>query len=1017
MDNNKRLRLIVTGVDNGIIKAHRVGDADDCVEVDSSVNRQTQQAMRFVREGMQINVLSYTEDLLGMLHPMLIVIEPDYLLNITDVTGCFKEYGDSAFNHMLAKFTPRGGTQYTLLGDFANNFLDDLMNDADADYIDSMKRAFADRVIDVSVCSEIGKGFFDECKRQFDNIKKVSDEIRNKYVSDESQCSIELEPSFFCEALGIQGRMDCLMQMGAENFFLIELKSGKWNEYYHKAKDEHLMQMLLYKEIMYYNLGVEHDKVKGNLLYSKYPELQQQGASHDYVLKAMTMRNNIVALEMGMRDGDTRKWLDALTPDKLRRGNVNENFWTKWCLPKIKDTLDVLHSMDELTREYFHVFLQFLVREQFETKVGAPHGDYSHCMASLWNVPEDEKVAEGDIFINLKVVDVRENDGIEALCLESDADYENQPNFRVGDGIILYERTQDGDNVTNKRLVRCAVESYDNGKVWLLLKNRQRNRHLLEKGLLFAIEHDYVDSLFNALYSGLFLLAAADERRRDLLLCQRAPEHDCNVVLNGKYLNAQIEDLVLRVKSAKDMFLLMGPPGTGKTSVALKSMVEEFLSEGKEILLLSYTNRAVDEICAMLESIDHAPDYVRIGRKMSCAEDFHEHVAEERLGKLDNRKQVLESIRNCHVFVSTVSSMNSHANIFDVKSFDVAIFDEASQILEPQVLGLLSRENAIKKFVMIGDHKQLPAVSVLDDEVSDVRNELLKSIGLTNCKNSLFQRLYERYKDDPSVVGMLDHQGRMHPEICDFASEMFYEGKLKSVLIGHQVEELPFVNRKENGGNELAFNTNEESKAEIIVVAGNKDVNTAAGNKYDINKEEGHGSACVASGLMETISSKRFVFMDVPLPNEGERMLKANVREARMIAELVKGFVILHKENDLPFTPEKQIGIIVPFRRQIAMVRRELERLGIDGVGGIAVDTVERYQGSQRDIIIYGTTVTEPFELDILSNIVKYGEEEVDRKLNVAITRARKQLFVLGNKELLKTNSVYSRLIEYAEEF
>ena len=135
-----------------------------------------------------------------------------------------------------------------------------------------------------------------------------------------------------------------------------------------------------------------------------------------------------------------------------------------------------------------------------------------------------------------------------------------------------------------------------------------------------------------------------------------------------------------------------------------------------------------------------------------------------------------------------------------------------------------------------------------------------------------------------------------------------------------------------------------------------------------------------------------------------------------MIAQLVKGILFLHEQNGLSFSPERQLGIIVPFRRQIALVRAEIARLVPEAASEIVIDTVERYQGSQRDIIIYGTTITQRYELDILSNLTETPSGTVDRKLNVAITRARKQLFILGNEKLLRNNPLYAHLIQYCKK-
>jgi superfamily I DNA and/or RNA helicase len=118
----------------------------------------------------------------------------------------------------------------------------------------------------------------------------------------------------------------------------------------------------------------------------------------------------------------------------------------------------------------------------------------------------------------------------------------------------------------------------------------------------------------------------------------------------------------------------------------------------------------------------------------------------------------------------------------------------------------------------------------------------------------------------------------------------------------------------------------------------------------------------------------------------------------------------------MPFDTQRQLGVIVPFRRQISLVRVEIAKLLPDVAENLVIDTVERYQGSQRDIIIYGTTITQHYELDVLSNLTETASGMVDRKLNVAITRARKQLFILGNEKLLRDNVLYAKLIDYCKK-
>ena len=132
--------------------------------------------------------------------------------------------------------------------------------------------------------------------------------------------------------------------------------------------------------------------------------------------------------------------------------------------------------------------------------------------------------------------------------------------------------------------------------VMVRLNDGQQNPNLLV-GDQFAIEHSGSDIGCTTAIQGLHTFITASKERKDLLLGQRSPERNTEIQLSKTY-NPTYDDIILRAKQATDYFLLIGPPGTGKTSMALQYLVREH--EGKNILLLSYTNRAVDEICGML---------------------------------------------------------------------------------------------------------------------------------------------------------------------------------------------------------------------------------------------------------------------------------------------------------------------------------------------------------------------------------------------------------------------------------
>ena len=143
------------------------------------------------------------------------------------------------------------------------------------------------------------------------------------------------------------------------------------------------------------------------------------------------------------------------------------------------------------------------------------------------------------------------------------------------------------------------------------------------------------------------------------------------------------------------------------------------------------------------------------------------------------------------------------------------------------------------------------------------------------------------------------------------------------------------------------------------------------------------------------------------------RIDATNAAEADVIARMVEAIHTLCQRKGVPFSAASRIGIIVPFRGQIAMIRKKLSERHIPEVDEITIDTVERYQGSQRDIILFSTTISQPYQVDILSAPTIVEGTEIDRKLNVAITRARKQFFLTGNTDLLRQSPSYRLLMDY----
>ena len=946
-------------------------------------------------EGAQLNLLSVKAIKAEgaypyVLKPEMLVLDPDFLIDITALCACIKPYGYSAYTHLLNKFAPPARSAAIQLGNAANQFLDDCVNERfiqNADgtteaelYLRSMQNSFRFSPLAWSTLPDIDRDFFNRCEMQFHHIRQT---VRNSFSAagiDIRQTEVELEPSFLCEALGLQGRMDLLTRNADK---LVELKSGKADEYpYHSPKEEHSLQMALYKEILYYNLDRRREQVQSYLFYSRYPGLYAVDVPRSHIRRAMALRNAILHIEHRLRRGESRTLIEEVTEERLNVDGRADRLYSRYLRPRMMEILAPLHGMRGVEADYFHRFLTFTAREQFRAKVGDDRADSPGGFAETWCCDTQTKQQNGNILTGLKLHPVPDEEGavvrLDLQLPEYGEDF--LPNFRQGDMVMLYERNHERDNVTNKQFFRCTIEEIHPERMLLKLSYKQRNAEVFRPDSLYAVEPGYMDATFNQAYSGLFSLLTAPRERKELLLGIRPPATDPSVRLHRHHLNEEIDRIVLKAKQARDYFLLVGPPGTGKTSVALKSMVEEFLSDHpqKTLLLMAYTNRAVDEICHTLSAINPAPEYIRIGQELNCAPDFRPRLMKHVIGNATSRKEIYEKLAPVRVFAGTISSLCSQTELFSLKVIDVAIIDEASQVLEPQLLPLLCATTpvnrgdynlnrlAIGKFILIGDHKQLPAVVSQPREMSRVTEDSLQAIGLTDCRNSLFERLHRlnSLQGTEGIVEMLHRQGRMHPSICEFVNRNYYNGGLDAVPLPHQQKPLAF----------------------------------------GIRPDDDRWTAFVAGTRMAFISVQA---------DEAEYYIKSNKREAETVAHLVHTLCQLHSRSGIPFSPCKQIGIIVPFRAQIAMIRKALAERHIPDTTGITIDTVERYQGSQRDIIIFSTTVSRPYQLPILSEPVMTDGRELDRKLNVALTRARKQFFMTGNETLLRKCTAYREFLDF----
>lgn len=941
-------------------------------------------------EGAQLNLVRVRRDESGkILMPELIILEPDYLINVTTIASCFESYAESPFVNLVNKIKPQANTIPIHLGNLAGRFLDDTVHSRDIPFEESIRQYVSSNALSMISCPDMLDParflqFRQDAEVQKANIEKLIGEDLPKAIGDYDKREVILEPSFFSEVLGIQGRFDFLYQRDG-NVTIIEQKSGK-GEFVRNnpdpcrpvAREQHEVQLLLYRALYQYEFQRYSSQLRHTmLLYSKYSKgLLMLPPGPELLHRAFRMRNLLAWSEI-MYAKEGFGLLRKLTPAMLNQKMIGGKLWEQYICPQLTDLLSPISQASPLELAYYLRFLRFIQNELLLTKMGNRMKENSG-FASIWHDTLEDKKAAGNIYDKLTIREFgHDGDSVSSIILNlTEPLSADSTNFRIGDIVILYPYNgEESPNACADMVTRASIVDIKPDAIELRLRNSQTAGRVFERpdGTLWAIEHDMIESMTGSLFGAMHSFLSGTKSRRDLILSQRQPDVDTSLSINGEY--GAFNTLVTHARQARDMFIIIGPPGTGKTSFGLVNLLKEELSEADgTVLLLSYTNRAVDEICSKLVEIrqeDPGFDFIRIGSDLSCSEEYREYLLSSRSAKVEGGNGVSKLIRGTRVFCGTTAAINANMSLLKLKHFSLAIVDESSQILEPHLIGLLTAHSngreAIDRFVLIGDHKQLPAVVQQSPEESVVTEPELNAIGLTDCRLSLFERLLANFRTeggyDERYVYMLTRQGRMHRDIADFPNHAFYAGKLDIVPLSHQ-----------------------------------KLSNTVVQSE---------------NGIVRMLSSCRVSFVTAQQPHLSPSV-KINIVEAEMIAATVYQIYQLNVEG---FDKERTVGVIVPYRNQITTVRNAIDKYGVDVLHDITIDTVERYQGSQRDYIIYGFTVHQPYQLNFLTNNV--FEEDgmiIDRKLNVAMTRARLNLVMIGNPDILRMNVTFSRLMDYAKE-
>ncbi|MHA1550715.1 MAG: AAA domain-containing protein [Candidatus Heimdallarchaeaceae archaeon] len=813
----------------------------------------------------------------------IVVVDPDVLINATAVNN--------------VSFCPRSYYLNEIVGETASPYVairGSIIHDS-----------FGSAIASGTKPSEQLSSVIDSFSLQFEKFGYTKDAVNTELreMAESLDSFVEKlkgdslpEILFLSPTFGIRGRID-LFNSG----HIYELKTGKVH-----ADDDirfsDLLQVTLYKYGLddYLDLSKPGD---GTVIYVGTNKAILKTAQPSWNLLRYAIEQRNIAYRISYLGYNP----PILPEDKMNRckkcsvkhfcamvcAGLNQE---RRCTTCPHDLLCTHNAMPNTFQEYFNRFTNWIREERNES---------SQNFANLWKLDINQRVAKGKAIDGLKLESEIKENGNTKLIFSCN----NMSELREGDIVVLSQ-----GSIHKGSVITGAISSISKNSLEI------STRAVAES--ISAVDIYSLDVGFRRQQRGLFNLVFKRNNFRQNILGTTPPiikSVKGEFVKNNPVQNESIE----RILGTKNFSLIQGPAGTGKTYVIAKSAII-LAKNGEKVLLTAFTNRAVDNICSYLIA-NHFTNFVRLGRKYSTQDEIKDYTLETFREKNPDKSfsQLLNEVPIIVATTSTISSPN-----FEKLGIQTIIIDEASQMTEPTVLSALMEGD---RFILVGDHKQLPPV---------VQSQKAQTEGLSV---SLFERLARLY---PESIHLLTHQFRMNEKLVDFSNKKFYEGKLKS-----------FDN--------------------LVKLQNLLDLGNFSGDYSQLDHPE--------------IYDPKNPLVYVPVRGTFYHDKKINKKEAESVGLIVKNFLKLGLNIN-------QIGIIGPYRGQVGEIRRYLPP-------NLTTDTVDRFQGSDRELIVLSLTESQS------SGSRGFGDE---RRLNVAITRAKKKLIVVGDPQINK--GILSDYVTYLKD-
>ncbi|HEX6796639.1 MAG TPA: AAA domain-containing protein [Ktedonobacterales bacterium] len=850
-----------------------------------------------------------------------VVLEPDLLLNITDLNNgeyCVRQYP-------LRQLVPSPPNAATLRGTAIHAAFKELLKGGTAGLDAYFEQALQARAADLALQRVPAAALRDDSTP---HLRALDAWHAHQHATLWGRApDVRAETFLLAPQIGLKGRLDFLLAgTGGDN--LLELKTG--NAHAALPRREHRWQVYGYLTLLAVlrpRDGASGTRPLATLLYSGTPgRAEGYGVAFTLrdLLRVLDLRNQLALVHATGRvpppPGGKTCARCALREPCLRTSPL-----LGWQPPQ-SDERPAPVVPSDAANFATHYDLLRLERQAGEGET-----------AALWKMSPWRRVAAGIALDNLEL------DGEPTVTTAGEWEYRfrclNESELREGDEILLSE----GDPVRGEVVSGTILRLGERGvTVWT--PERISHPRLIDRYASDITAHRTLRNLWRWL--------EADPRLRALVAGERPPRFGPVSApalddLDADF-NAEQRAAVALALSADDYALVQGPPGTGKTRV-VAAIARRAMARGDRVLLAAFTNQAVDNVLLRLLA-EGRDDAVRLGHELSVAPRVRglrlAPRTRSRLGLPDGAPLDPAAVRATLLAAPLVAattatwSAERYDGAGDAVAFDLALVDEASQLTLPALLGAL---RFARRFVLVGDDQQLPPL-VLSREAAE------RGLG-----RSVLAMLMERWG---AVAGVrLERQYRMHPIICGFPSAAFYDG--------------------------------------LLAAEG-----TARTAQLDLALTPSDPLAAVLA------PERPLVFVDVP--SGGEPAGKVSDAQARVVRALVLALRAADMAAD-------EIAVIAPYRAQVAAIRR---RLAARGEAAVAVDTVDRFQGAERPVVIFafGGRTSPAGATTEGEMLARSGGDFIaePRRLNVALTRAQRKLILVGDRAWLERQSpLLARLVGY----